>query len=89
MCGRRSQATSTTRSCLRDYHLRSTDGRYTPGGFVNDIDDSPAVDAGDPLSPFDQESEPNGGLANLGAYGNTPEASRSAAVLRIFRSGFE
>ena len=72
-----------------DYHLRSSAGRYTPGGFVNDAQDSPAIDAGDPLSAFDQETDPNGGLANLGAYGNTPEASRSGAALRVFRNGFE
>jgi hypothetical protein len=38
---------------------------------------SPAIDAADPSSPFDQEPEPNGGRADLGAYGNTPEAGAS------------
>jgi hypothetical protein len=38
---------------------------------------SPAIDAGDPAAPFAAESQPNGGRANLGAYGNTAEASRS------------
>ena len=43
-----------------DYHL--TEG-------------SPCVDAGDPLSDYSQELEPNGGQVNMGAYGNTPQAT--------------
>lgn len=40
-------------------------------------ENSPAIDAGDPTAPFDAEPEPNGGRADLGAYGNTGEASGS------------
>ncbi|MDP2896114.1 MAG: choice-of-anchor Q domain-containing protein [bacterium] len=36
---------------------------------------SPCIDAGDPSSPFSEEPQPNGGRINMGAYGNTPEAS--------------
>ena len=36
---------------------------------------SPSVDAGDPSSPFSNEPEPNGGRVNIGAYGNTEEAT--------------
>jgi hypothetical protein len=36
---------------------------------------SPAIDAGDPSSDFSNEPEPNGGRINMGAYGNTPEAT--------------
>ncbi len=36
---------------------------------------SPCIDAGDPSSPFSNEPEPNGGRVNMGAYGNTPEAT--------------
>lgn len=61
-----------------DYHLRSTVGRWSAGGWVQDSEYSPAIDAGDPASPFDAEPAPNGGQVNLGAYGNTPEASLSA-----------
>src|SRR5690606_12126702 len=66
-----------------DYHLRSTVGRWDAasggaGAWVQDAQHSPAIDAGDPALPFDAEPEPNGGQANLGAYGNTPEASLSA-----------
>lgn len=73
-----------------DYHVRSAAGRYTPGGWVNDADTSPAIDAGDPASNFAQETQPNGGRVNLGAFGNTPEASRSPGNPNlIFASGFE
>ena len=66
-----------------DFHLRSTGGRFDPaanggaGAFVIDASHSPAIDSGNPASPFNLETSPNGGRVNLGAYGNTPEASRS------------
>lgn len=72
-----------------DYHLRSVAGRYTPGGWVVDAVTSPAIDTGDPASPFALETAPNGGRSNLGAYGNTAQASRSAGGDLIFASGFE
>jgi parallel beta-helix repeat protein len=74
-----------------DYHVRSTAGRYTSGGFVNDLVSSPAIDAGDPASGYTQETQPNGGRVNLGAFGNTPEASRSSngVGVAIFGDGFE
>jgi hypothetical protein len=74
-----------------DYHLRSAGGRFTPGGFVNDGVTSPAIDAGDPTSPFAAETPPNGGRINLGAFGNTAEASRSpgGSGTTIFANGFE
>ena len=36
------------------------------------------TDHGDPADPFDEEPEPNGGRINIGAFGNTPFAERSA-----------
>ncbi|HEV3340661.1 MAG TPA: LamG-like jellyroll fold domain-containing protein, partial [Pirellulales bacterium] len=36
---------------------------------------SPAIDAGDPTTPFENEPSPNGGRVNLGNYGNTPAAT--------------
>jgi parallel beta-helix repeat protein len=35
---------------------------------------SPAIDAGDPLSPYNNEPESNGDRINIGAFGNTAEA---------------
>ncbi|QEG01889.1 Bifunctional hemolysin/adenylate cyclase precursor [Stieleria maiorica] len=45
-----------------DFHLRSG---------------SPAIDRGDPLSPYFLEPLPSGDRINLGAYGNTSEATPS------------
>lgn len=41
---------------------------------------SPALDAGDPLSPCGREPSPNGRCVNLGFYGNTPWATFSKGV---------
>ncbi len=63
-----------------DYHLKSQAGRWDLGTelWVTDEMTSPCIDAGDPQSDFGGEPEPNGHRANVGAYGNTTEASRSA-----------
>ena len=67
-----------------DYRLRSTTGHLDlspnakKGSWVLDKEHSPAIDAADPASPFNLEPTPNGRRANLGAYGNSPNASKSA-----------
>ncbi len=65
-----------------DFHLRSTTGRYhaATGNWLIDTQHSPAIDAGDPASAFAHEPLPNGGRINLGAFGNTAQASKSAAT---------
>jgi|GEM_PF-370631 len=62
-----------------DYHLRSTTGRYNlqDGSWVIDSFHSPAIDAGNPTASYSKETSPNGNRVNMGAYGNTVEASRS------------
>lgn len=60
-----------------DCHEQSTAGRWTSEGWVTDAADSPCIDAGDPASEFGLEPTPNGGRINMGAYGNTPQASNS------------
>jgi len=62
-----------------DFRLRSQFGRWDPvaGSWVNDGVTSPGIDAGDPNSLVAFEPFPNGGIINMGAYGNTPEASKS------------
>jgi hypothetical protein len=63
-----------------DYHLKSQAGRWEARTerWVTDEMTSPCIDAGDPQGDFVREPEPNGHRANVGAYGNTAEASRSA-----------
>jgi len=62
-----------------DYHLKSQAGRWDPAGreWVQDEISSPCIDAGDPGAPVGDEPQPNGGRVNMGAYGGTPEASKS------------
>ena len=70
-----------------DLHLQSKAGRYDPatGTFVTtDPVVSPCIDAGDPTAPVGDEPEPNGDRVNLGAYGGTAQASRSAAPAAQF-----
>ncbi|MFH0908208.1 MAG: S8 family serine peptidase [bacterium] len=65
-----------------DFHQRSS---AYQGTFVNTLgiwtnfpgEDSPCIDLGDPNAPFGEEPYWNGGRVNIGAYGNTPWASRS------------
>jgi hypothetical protein len=64
---------------MGDYHLQSQTGRWDPttGKWLRDQSASPCIDAGDPTTPVGLEPSPNGGIVNLGAYGGTPQASRS------------
>jgi hypothetical protein len=63
----------------KDFHLKSQAGRWNAisQSWVIDEDTSPCIDAGDPMSPVELESFPNGGRINMGAYGGTTEASKS------------
>jgi len=63
-----------------DYHLKSQYGRWDPVSqtWVNDTVTSPCIDAGDPADDYSNEPEPNGSRINMGAYGNTAQASKSA-----------
>lgn len=63
----------------RDFHLRSQAGRWVPGGWTNDVVSSPLIDAGWPGSTaWTNEPAANGGRVNIGLYGGTPWASKSA-----------
>lgn len=54
-------------------------GRWNPRRkkWVKDNVHSPCIDASDPKADFSMEPAPNGGRVNIGAYGNTKEASKS------------
>ncbi|MFZ2071787.1 MAG: PKD domain-containing protein [Halobacteriota archaeon] len=60
-----------------NFHLKSTGGHWNGSTWVIDFESSPCIDAGDPASDYSNEPEPNGGRLNIGAYGNTKEASKS------------
>ena len=58
-----------------DFHLKSAAGRWTPQGYVLDNLTSPALAKGDPESTADNNPERAGIHIELGAYGNSVEAS--------------
>ncbi len=67
-----------------DFHLQSAAGRWNPNTktWINDSQTSRCIDAGSPGMGIGQETSANGLQAanvriNLGAYGGTPEASRT------------
>ena len=69
--------------CNFDLHIKSPGGYWlNDGTVVKDAETptSPALDSGDPTSDFSNEPEPNGGCVNMGFYGNSTNASMTAAV---------
>lgn len=73
-----------------DFHPRSAAGRFDPslGAWVTDTNTSPCIDLGAPSSSYAQEPHPNGGLRNIGLYGDTSEASRSPTNARLLALTF-
>ena len=66
-----------------DYHLKSQYGRWDvdAGLWVYDTVTSPCIDAGNPNSTgWQNEPTPNGGRINMGAFGGTDQASKSAEL---------
>jgi len=64
-----------------DVHLKSSAGYRTNADqlwHTDDVSASAGVDAGDPECGVGDEPMPNGGLLNLGFYGGTAEASKTA-----------
>lgn len=59
------------------YHLKSEIGRWNNTQWVQDNTTSSCIDNGKPTSNFLNEPSPNGGRINIGAFGNTIEASKS------------
>ena len=64
-----------------DYHLLSAAGSYHDAAWTKDGANSPCIDAADPASAFADELQPNGGRANMGAYGNTEQASHTDQLI--------
>lgn len=60
-----------------DFHLKSAAGRWNGTTWVKDTVTSPCIDAGKTSAAYANEPTPNGNRANMGAYGNTAEASKS------------
>lgn len=58
-----------------DFHLRSAAGRWTASGHVQDPVNSPALAKGVPNRSANDNPEHAGRRSELGAYGDSPEAS--------------
>lgn len=58
-----------------DFHLKSTFGHWTPDGYVRDAASSPALAKGDPDGSTADNPKRAGKRTELGAYGNSSEAS--------------
>lgn len=74
-----------------DYHLKSTAGRWDSQEetLYWDQEDSPCIDAGDPAVVSYFEPIGSGGRINMGAYGNTWQASRTDFCISntVYNSG--
>ena len=72
-------------SASGDFHLRSQGGSWRDGGaWVFDAVTSPCLDAGNPSHDYSIETADNGARINMGAYGNTSEASKSTPKRAIY-----
>ena len=58
-----------------DFHLKSIFGHWTAGGYVADTVNSPALAKGDPDGAVNNNPPRAGNRTELGAYGNSSEAS--------------
>jgi hypothetical protein len=58
-----------------DFHLKSTAGHWTAAGYVADAVTSPAIGKGDPRGDARANPERAGRRGELGAFGNSAEAS--------------
>jgi hypothetical protein len=74
-----------------DYHLKSEGGRWDPNSesWVLDGVTSPCIDTGNPHSSFGAELSPHGCRVNMGAYGNTEQASKSPVMASACCESYE
>ena len=71
-----------------DFHLKSINGYKKDSTWIIDEKNSPCIDAGDPNSDFSKEPKPNGKRINMGAYGNTNNASKSLIRADVNKDGY-
>jgi len=68
----------STNAAKQFYHLKSASGRWNGQHWVMDGESSPCIDGGKPETTSSlQEPTPNGARVNIGAFGNTLEASKT------------
>ena len=59
-------------------NLQSTVGTWFEGSWTTSANDSPCIDRGDAAADASAEPAPNAGRINMGAYGGTSRAAKSA-----------
>ena len=72
-----------------DLHLKSESGRWNSisKSWETDLETSLSINAGNPSSIYSNELSPNGNRINMGAYGNTVEASQGTKSPPISDAG--
>jgi parallel beta-helix repeat protein len=77
--------------CDEDYRLKSEGGRWDPcsESWVLDGATSPCIDTGDPHTSFSAELSPHGCRVNMGAYGDTEQASKSPVMASVCCESYE
>lgn len=73
----------------KDYHVKSQQGRWdgATSSWVKDAESSPCIDTGSPVDDYSAEPCPNGARINMGAYGNTAQASMSSSTAACVNNG--
>ncbi|MBN1123496.1 MAG: right-handed parallel beta-helix repeat-containing protein, partial [Sedimentisphaerales bacterium] len=74
--------TSDDSYSIGDYHAQSEFGRWDliAQAWTTDMQTSPCVDVGDPVSNWKNEPWPSGRRINIGCYGGTIQASMSGPI---------
>lgn len=62
------------------FHLQSETGRWEGSQWMSDDVTSFCINTGSPFSDYSNEPFPNGSRINIGAFGNTNEASQSDRI---------
>ena len=60
-----------------DNQLGFTTGDFSADDNFRLLSTSPAIDAGDPITPYSNEPAPNGNRVDMGAFGNSASSSQS------------
>ncbi len=68
------------KEAINIFHLKSKEGRWDADHWVYDDVTSFCINMGSPHSDYHNEPFPNGGIVNIGAFGNTEFASMSDEI---------
>ena len=80
-----------TNDTTADLHLKSKAGSWNnfTSSWETDNETSFCINGGDPTSDYSKELAPNGNRINMGAFGNTEEASKGSKAPPIANAGID